>query len=81
MIRSGLSRTRGYVATDDTNKMIVVAFQGTSLFDKNPEDIITDISIERVKSNFCGLANKLDGCEIHLGFRCEYVSQHLVSSP
>jgi hypothetical protein len=49
--------------------VIVVAFQGTSLFDKNPADIITDISIERVKTNFCGTANKNDGCEIHLGFR------------
>jgi predicted lipase len=69
MIRSGNSKTRGYVATDDTNKMIVVAFQGTALFDGNPADIITDIDFDRVKTNFCGAANKNDGCEIHEGFR------------
>lgn len=66
---SGLSKTRGYVATDDTNKMIVVAFQGTEIFDDNPADILTDIDLVRVKTNFCGTANTNDGCEIHMGFK------------
>ena len=67
--RSGGSRTRGYIATDDTNKMIVVAFQGTSPFDENIRDIVTDLNIDRVQTNFCGTANKADGCEVHEGFR------------
>jgi len=67
--QAGGSRTRGYIATDDTNKMIVVAFQGTSPFDENIRDIVTDLNIDRVQTNFCGTANKADGCEVHEGFR------------
>ncbi|KAG9230053.1 Alpha/Beta hydrolase protein [Amylocarpus encephaloides] len=65
---AGASKTRGFVAVDDTNKLIVVSFQGTSLLDENPADIITDLTLNRVKTNFCGTANTKDGCEIHEGF-------------
>lgn len=64
---SGASKTTGFVAVDDTNKLVVASIQGTSI-SSNPIDILTDIDIIRVNTNLCGTANKNDGCEIHLGF-------------
>jgi predicted lipase len=58
--------TQGYVALDNTNKLIVVAFQGTTT-STNFVDALTDVSILQVESNLCGPASTA-GCKVHDGF-------------
>ncbi len=63
----GISNTTGYIARDDSNKLIIIAIQGTSV-STNPSSVLSDIDLIRVKTNLCGTANTHDGCEIHMGF-------------
>ncbi|KAF8858930.1 alpha/beta-hydrolase [Acephala macrosclerotiorum] len=63
----GETNTAGFVAIDNTNHLIIVAIQGTSIA-SNPIDILTDINLIRDKTDLCGTANTNDGCEIHSGF-------------
>lgn len=63
----GETNTAGFVAIDNTNKLIIVAIQGTSIA-SNPIDVLTDIDLIRDKTDLCGTANTNDGCEIHSGF-------------
>ncbi|CAG8978273.1 hypothetical protein HYALB_00010225 [Hymenoscyphus albidus] len=65
---AGYSNTRGYVAVDDTNKVVVGSFQGTKPGDNNIEDLMTDFDIKGVKTDLCGTANTSDGCLAHQGF-------------
>ncbi|CZR53089.1 uncharacterized protein PAC_02967 [Phialocephala subalpina] len=68
-ILKGLRKTNtaGYIAVDNTNKLIIVAIQGTSIA-SNPIDVLTDLDLIRVKTDLCCSANTNDGCEIHSGF-------------
>ncbi|KAF4637584.1 hypothetical protein G7Y89_g505 [Cudoniella acicularis] len=63
----GESDTKGFVAVDDTNKMIVVSIQGTAR-KSNFDSVLTDLKIARVKTDLCKTANTKDGCEVHKGF-------------
>lgn len=65
--QAGSSDTLGFIATDSTNGLIVVSFQGTAV-STNPLDIITDVDIIRTESDLCGSANTNDGCLVHSGF-------------
>lgn len=67
IVCSGDTRTTGYVAVDDTHKLIVVSIQGTSI-SSNPIAVLTDLDVDRDRTSICGSANKNDGCEIHGGF-------------
>jgi len=60
----GGTNTSGFVALDNTNKLIVISIQGTA----NIEDLETDLDFPRVKTSLCGTFNTNDGCEIHQGF-------------
>ncbi|TVY82331.1 Lipase [Lachnellula suecica] len=63
----GKTKTTGFVAVDDTNKLVVVSIQGTAIR-SNPIDIVTDIDAIRVNTDLCGNTTANDGCEIHQGF-------------
>jgi putative lipase involved disintegration of autophagic bodies len=53
---------------DDTHQLIVVAIQGTA-YSSNIFSVITDMDINRVKTDMCGPDhNKEDGCLVHGGF-------------
>lgn len=64
---SGFSNTTGFVAVDDTHKLIVISIQGTQA-KTNLASVLTDLQIDRVNTPLCGTANKNDGCEVHMGF-------------
>ncbi|KAH8687608.1 Alpha/Beta hydrolase protein [Tricladium varicosporioides] len=65
--RLGFSNTTGFVAVDDTHKLIVISIQGTQA-KTNLASVLTDLQIDRVNTPLCGTANKNDGCEVHMGF-------------
>jgi predicted lipase len=80
----GISDVSGYIAVDDINKRIILAYQGSADW----RDWLDDLTYGRVSTDICGTHSIfdlpfVDDCEVHSGFLQNWVdsSEFVIDTP